>query len=245
MKKQRRISALHTAATWAGLPLITGTFGSIAMVTALMGNREIPEWASRTWARWLLALAGVTLEISFDADAATDGHYVLVSNHTSHLDVPCIILAWPGPVRFVTKRSLFAIPVFGQALAAVGHIPVVRGNSDQAKAALQKAIGPLKEWVSVLFFAEGTRSRDGELQRFKKGCLALAEEAGVPLSPVAVVGTHEVLPRGSGLIAPGLVRVHFGAALEGLESAERPRGERIQELRDAVVRAMETTRPSL
>jgi len=237
----RRISLSRTAASWVCLPVLTGVFASLSMGSALCGARDLSEWSSRAWARWLLRLAGVTLEITIDPGIDPERTYVLVANHQSHFDVPCLMHAWPGPVRFVTKRSLFSIPLFGQAMAAVGHIPVIRGNSAQAKAALAKAIVPLKEWASVLFFAEGTRSRDGELKRFKKGCLAMAEAAQVPVAAVGISGIREVLPRGSGWIAPGLVRIHFGPALEGLERMERSRGERIEILREAVVAAIEET----
>lgn len=244
MRVRRQISIPRTVATWVGLPVATTVFGSAAMISAYFGARALPESASRAWARWLLKLAGIELEVSIAAGADPEATYVLVGNHQSHFDVPCIMAAWPGPVRFVAKRSLFAIPLFGQALAAVGHISVVRGDSEQARAALRKAIGPLQQWVSVLFFAEGTRSRDGRLQPFKKGCLAMAESAQVPVAPVGVLGTRAVLPRDSGWIAPGVVRIHFGAPVEGMQSTDRPRSERIEVLRAAVARAMEEARSS-
>jgi len=240
---KRRVSLGRTLLAWLVLPAATTTMGLLALVFAILGSRAIPEACSRLWARLLLAAMGVRVQATFDPALDTGRTYVMVANHQSHLDVPCLIATWPGPLRFVAKRSLFAIPIFGQALAAMGHVPVVRGHSEQARAALSRAVGPLRTWVSVLFFAEGTRSRDGRLQPFKKGCLAMAEAASVPVVPVGLSGTFEILPRVSGWLSPGEVRVHFGAPLEGMERSDTPRAARIAVVREGVVDALARARP--
>ncbi|RMG20433.1 MAG: 1-acyl-sn-glycerol-3-phosphate acyltransferase [Deltaproteobacteria bacterium] len=208
----------------------------VAILGGLLRWHRAADAATRAWCRLVLFAAGARLHVAGRERIPSEGTFVLVSNHASHLDVPAIVLAWPRSVRFVAKRSLFAIPLFGQALRAAGHIPVVRSDPEQAREALARAVRPLKRWTSVLFFAEGTRSPDGRLLPFKKGCLAMAEAAGVPILPLAVCGTAEVLPKGSARFRPGPVAVVFGAPRPDLADPAVSRDARIESLRGAVAR---------
>lgn len=125
--------------------------------------------------------------------------YVLVANHQSIADIVAV-LHLTHPFKFIAKRDLFWIPFFGWSLSLTGYIPLIRGNYKSGKEAIQKASGYLKRGVSVLFFPEGTRSRDGEIQNFKVGAFKLSLELGIPVVPIVIHGTRDLIPKGSRLL---------------------------------------------
>lgn len=227
------------------LPTLTAVDASVAMSLAALGQMDSAEAVSRSWCRNVLRLAGVRLRVLGLESLDTTRTYVLVANHQSHLDVPSMVTAWPGPLRFVAKKSLRSIPFFGAGAESLGHVFVDRGNTDQARAALEVAVAPVRNEVSVLFFAEGTRSEDGELGPFKRGCVAFADAAGVPLLPAAVVGTRQALPKGSPIFRGGEVVVSFGEPVPEASDTSLSRAERAERLRDAVAEQMERARAAL
>ncbi len=183
-------------------------------VTAL-GLLTLRRWhrtdvLAKTWARNCLKACGATLGVRGLEHVDPRRHYVMVSNHQSHLDAPAILATVPQKVRFVAKRSLFYIPVFGAAIWAAGNIPVNRKAKGSAKKQLDDVRRVVGKELSVLFFAEGTRSDDGVLLPFKKGAAAMAIDGGVDVLPLAVAGTREVLPKGFSWIHPGPIGLAFG-----------------------------------
>jgi 1-acyl-sn-glycerol-3-phosphate acyltransferase len=131
--------------------------------------------------------------------------YVYVANHASFVDIWALLEHLPGSIRFVYKKELGGIPVFGAAVRASGHIAIDRQNRASAFSAYDVAAGDVRGGTSAMVFAEGTRSADGRLMTFKKGPFVLAIAAGVPVVPVAVLGAYESLPKGS--IAPRQVPI--------------------------------------
>lgn len=131
--------------------------------------------------------------------------YVYVANHVSFVDIWVLLEHLPGSIRFVYKKELGGIPLFGPAVRASGHIAIDRQNRASAFSAYDVAAGDVRAGTSAMVFAEGTRSRDGRLVPFKKGPFVLAIAAQVPVVPVAVIGAFESLPKGS--IAPRQVPI--------------------------------------
>jgi 1-acyl-sn-glycerol-3-phosphate acyltransferase len=155
-----------------------------------------------------LRIAGVTPRAE-GLENIPAGVCVFVSNHVSNVDPPAIIGRIPGRVAFLAKRELFRIPLFGTAMRLGRFIPVNRADPAAARASVRLARKYMKEGISYLIFAEGTRSRDGRLGQFKSGSFLLAIESGAPVVPVTVVGTRAILPRGAFFIRPGIARVIF------------------------------------
>jgi 1-acyl-sn-glycerol-3-phosphate acyltransferase len=150
---------------------------------------------------------------------------VYVSNHPSWFDIPALLAVLPGSLRFVAKQGLMRVPLFGAALRAGGHIGVDRRNLASAVAAYESAGRTIRGGRCAVVFVEGTRSRDGRLQSFKKGPFVLAIVAQVPVIPVVVVGSFHVLPRGSIRPRPGPIVVRIGQPIStiGLVYADRDR----------------------
>jgi 1-acyl-sn-glycerol-3-phosphate acyltransferase len=127
--------------------------------------------------------------------------YVIVSNHLSNADIP-VISNLPWEMKWVAKRELFEIPFVGWMMKLAGDIPVDRGRNINKVSTFKKCIFYLRKNTSVIFFPEGTRSRDGRLNRFSRGAFELAIREQVPLLPLVIDGTHGCLPKNSWLFKP-------------------------------------------
>jgi 1-acyl-sn-glycerol-3-phosphate acyltransferase len=149
--------------------------------------------------------------------------YVFMSNHASTVDIWALYVALPIIVRMIAKKQLAAIPILGWGMWAGRFIFIDRHNAASARRSIERAKERIQGGESVLIFPEGTRTRDGNMLPFKKGGFHLAIDAGVPIVPVALTGTRELMPRGSWLVRPGQVTVTVGEPIEttGLSPDDR------------------------
>ena len=173
---------------------ITGTLSPVISALSFVGE-EAMDPLLNVWAKAILAASGVRTQVQ-GLENLPPGNFVLAVNHQSHFDALVLFAHIRRHMRFIAKQQLRQIPVFGYALARAGNVFVDRTGSDADRTKLKASVTAVKERVSIVFFAEGTRSKDGQLMPFKKGAAILAIEAGVPLVPAALGGTHEILPSG-------------------------------------------------
>ncbi len=180
--------------------------------------------ASSFWGRALAWIAGVRVRLEGATREKLDRPLVVVANHQSWFDVFVLAGHIPGRARFVAKEELRRIPLFGAAWETCGHIRVNRGDRAEAVRSLNEAGARIRdERLNVILFPEGTRSPDGRLLPFKKGAFVLAIQTGVPILPVGISGSREVMAKGSWRIRPGEVRVRVGDPIpvDGLTVADR------------------------
>lgn len=200
----------------------TAALGPSAMALAFVDPRKAYDLAV-LWARLILRSFNVRVRLE-GAENLPAGPAVVMANHQSHLDVPALFDVLPFMIRFVAKKELSMIPIFGPAMRALGHIIIDRSDHEQATKTLNEAAKHIRGGTTVVIFPEGTRSRDGQLLPFKKGGFVLALQAGVPIVPITISGSRDCLPRGSTAIRPGeiVVRVHppIDPAQYGLERKE-------------------------
>jgi 1-acyl-sn-glycerol-3-phosphate acyltransferase len=163
-----------------------------------------------------------------------EGTYVLMSNHQSHVDVPTLFVALPMVPGFLAKAELRRVPLFGRAMEVGGHVFVDRAKHDRAVEAIAAAAEDIREGGSIVIFPEGTRSRRREVMPFKKGGFHLAKQAGVPIVPIGVRGTAEVLPAHSREILPGTVEVHVGDPIDPARIRALSLDELIDEVRGRI-----------
>lgn len=195
--------------------VITGGFAAAAMVTSIVRpGSDACFRIGKIWARILLRVSGTRVTSDGAESVPWNRPCVFISNHQSIVDIWALFPLLPDHTRFVAKRSLFFIPVFGWALALGGFIPIDRGNRTRAMRSLELAAERIRGGRSVLMFAEGTRSRDGRLLPFKRGAFHLALRAGVPVVPIAVSGSGAVLPAGTMRVVSGPVRVAFAPPVD-------------------------------
>ncbi len=166
---------------------------------------------SRVWARSLLAIAGVKVKVEGLEKLTPGASYVFASNHLSYMDTPVILTYIPANFRFMAKDGLFKIPLLGTHLTQAGHIPVPREDPRAAVKTMTLAADSIRSRnISLLIFPEGGRSHDGVLQPFKDGASYIAIKAGVPVVPLAISGTHEILAMHSSTFHRGSVTLRIG-----------------------------------
>lgn len=197
----------------AGVSFLT-LLASVAAIPAVLVSRDRGAPAiARLWARAALAWAGVRVTVDDRSGGGWAPPCVVMANHTSHFDVVALYAVLPLAVRFVAKRELQFVPVFGQVLALGAAIMIDRGDKGRAIASIARAGRAIRRGASVVLFPEGTRTPPGRLGPLKKGPFHLAAAARVPILPVGIVGTGAVLLPGDWRIQRGVVEVRIGAPI--------------------------------
>ena len=174
------------------------------------------------WGAWTgVRLAGVKIEpVGLDKlDASRT--YIFMSNHTSNLDPPILLPMIPRRTSVMAKKELFSYPLLGETMRIGSLVPVDRGNRDAGIAAVRAAAEVIRQGINMTIYVEGKRSFDGKLLPFKKGPFYLAIECGVPVVPVTIVGTHELMPKARFRISPGTAKIIFHDPIEPAEFGGR------------------------
>lgn len=209
----------------AALALWTAFWTALALVIHLVTRSyDLPlALAHRVWAPGTLRILGADLEITGLDELDFSRSYLFVANHASLLDIPVLFAALPIPLRFLAKEELRKIPLIGHFIKAMGMIFVDRGQSEAARQSIDRLASSLSEGMCLMAFPEGTRSRDGELARFKTGALVAAIKSGVPVVPIRIDGAAAILPAGTLALHPGRVRVAAGEPVvtDGLTLEDR------------------------
>lgn len=162
-------------------------------------------------------------------------NYIFTANHQSFADIPVLFGFIPFYNVFIAKKSLFYIPFFGWGIAAMGHIAINRSNPKKAKRSIARAIESIKlKNKSVFAFPEGTRSRTGELGEFKLGIFSMAIQAEIDVVPIAIVGTREIMPKGSYYFQSGNVDVYFGTPISSNKFKKSEKYKMSQEARQQI-----------
>ena len=188
------------------IAVYTIVLGVLSLASSLVGRRgNIAHWCARTWSRLILATTGVRVHTSGVERVPSDGGYVFISNHQSIYDIPILFSVLPFQLRIIAKASLGAFPVLGWHLRYTGHLLVDRAKPGSTT--LKQVAGLMSRGHSLLVFPEGTRSADGRVGRFKRGLFLTAVEAGLPVVPVAVIGSRHVMLKGRLMTCPGVVEV--------------------------------------
>ena len=185
---------------------------------------EITDLAARKWAGGILRAAGVRVRYENEALLPRDQAQVLVANHQSWFDVFALCATLPVDYRFVAKKELSKIPLFGQAWVTAGHYAIDRSDRQAAIESLNSVGEPMRAHRhSVVLFPEGTRSDDGQLGPFKKGAFVMAISAGVPVVPLAILGSRDIMPKGRWRIRSGEITIRVGEQIPttGLTVADR------------------------
>lgn len=198
---QAPVLAVVTLA-FALLLLVGGTIDRARFVTPLL----------RAWGRTCLAALGVrlVLEPAAAAELAKVRRRVLTLNHASTLDMVVVTAFWPEGGIIVMKREFLRMPVFGWVVGVIDAVPIDRTNRERAAAALDEAARVVREKDRTIIVApEGTRSRTGELQRFKLGAFHMSQKAEAPIVPLVLHGTRELWPMGQIDCRSGTVTVRM------------------------------------
>lgn len=187
--------------------ILAGLGGIVAILTAPFDAKHNGfHWVVRTHSKIVLKLFDITVEVKGAELLQVGQTYVYVANHASIFDIPAAIYGVPDRLHLVYKKELERIPFFGWGLKlGRTYIAIDRGKGMKAATSLEQAAEKIRNGASVLLFAEGTRTRDGKLQPFKRGAFNLALRAGVPVVPLTINGSYRILPRETFRINPGTI----------------------------------------
>jgi 1-acyl-sn-glycerol-3-phosphate acyltransferase len=152
----------------------------------------------------------------------------------SNFDIPVLQAYLPVQFRWLAKAELFRIPVFGYAMQRAGYISINRFNRKSAIESLNKAAEIIKNGVSVIIFPEGTRSRENNIQLFKKGGFVLAVDSGVPIIPVIIHGTWAIMQKKQILVQPGHVILEIKKPINTLDFTRKTKNNLMEKVRSII-----------
>ncbi len=201
----------------------------LAIPLSLFGQNVVHSFGI-LWGRGCLLLAGLKLKVYGTEHVPRTGPAIYVSNHQSNFDIPILYAGLPLQFRWMAKQELFNVPLFGLAMRRGGYIPIDRSDHRKAMHSIMAAAQRIKQGASVIIFPEGTRTPNGQLQKFKKGALLIAAKAQVPVVPVAIRGSYLVQPKGRWKVssAPLELEIFQPIATVGMSTGD------IQDLTDKV-----------
>ena len=203
---------LRTILLYSTAAAATVVLGLMVIIAGLLGVKDKPgsiyDKVPRWWSSAVLWVTGIKVRVHGMENADSGEPHIFASNHVSWFDVPSLAKVLPR-YKFVAKAELFKVPIFGRAMRSVGMIEIQRDNRKAAFGAYDVAAERIRAGNSVVVFPEGTRGHAYPLRPFKKGPFVLAIAAGVPIVPIIVHGTIEVMPKGSLWVHPGTIDIHL------------------------------------
>jgi 1-acyl-sn-glycerol-3-phosphate acyltransferase len=217
--------------TSPGIAISTTIMGSLSLVVSVFtaGGRA-QHWVAQAWAKSLLVIAGIRVEVEGLEKIPPGGSYVFIANHRSYFDAPVILPHISVQFRFMAKKELFNVPFMGYHMQRAGYLPVDLENPRESLKSMAEAAAVIAQrGVSILLFPEGGRT-DGQMDPFKDGAAYIAIKAGVPIVPIALIGLREVLPMGGAIIRGRKVKMIIGDPVPTLDLTLQDRTKLTQSL---------------
>jgi 1-acyl-sn-glycerol-3-phosphate acyltransferase len=228
---------LHSAVAIPLIYLYTAVMATLSLALSVRdpgGRRQ--HWCASTWSRMIVRTVGVKVHVHGAENIRAGESYVFLSTHQSYMDIPVMLGYLPAQLRIAAKREVFRIPFLGWHMRRGGHISINRGSTAEAVASLRRAAQEIQPGVSAFLFPEGTRTRDGSLQPFKKGGFKFALQTRLPVVPVTIKGTRQVLPRDSLVFRPGPVQMYLDAPIPTAPLDDRDLPALMRQVRDAMAK---------
>lgn len=201
------------------------------LVSLFYRQQWFGAFVARIWVRIVLWMGGVYLTIEGREHICDGVPRFYIGNHQSSLDIPILIYGLRGYIRFLAKKSLFRIPIFGWYMSSYGYIPIDRENPRATYRTLNKMLGRIRDHPSSFaIYPEGTRSIDGQLLPFRRGSMKIVQRSGLDIVPFSIDGSGRVFGRDTNICHPGPVRLVFGKPIPSNEVANMT----TTELRDHV-----------
>jgi 1-acyl-sn-glycerol-3-phosphate acyltransferase len=214
---------------WLMIGLLVLVFAPIIIVLAKLDKGKMTRPMPAIWAfSWMvLFVTGVRVAVVGKERVQKGQNYLVCANHQGFMDMFALVHSVPLPLLFVSKASLFKIPLFGWGMRAVQHLELKRSDTEHDTRSLDQLVTFLREGRSYVMFPEGTRSPDGTIKEFKMGAFHSALKAPIPILPVSIIGSYDCLPKDSKRFYPGVVRLVIGEPVS-------PLGRTAEDLRDRV-----------
>jgi 1-acyl-sn-glycerol-3-phosphate acyltransferase len=233
---------VHTLIIYFWIIIATIILGLLAILASFFSkNGNTVHMIAQLWGRSILWVSGIrTVTNGFDR-SLRNRSCIYMSNHQSNFDIPVLFSALPVQFRWLAKAELFRIPIFGLSMRGAGYISIDRSNRKSAFHSLAKAAAAIRNGTSVMIFPEGTRSMDGMLLPYKKGGFVMAVDAGVPIVPIVISGTHAIMPKGRMLIRRRWVQVNIGHPIETSSFSRKTKDDLMAKVRSAMLEMISAT----
>jgi 1-acyl-sn-glycerol-3-phosphate acyltransferase len=193
---------------------------------------------SKYFSSGILLISRIKLKVTGLENFSHDKAYVFVSNHASLYDIVTLQKSIPNNMAMIFKKELARIPFFGWQLYLGPYVMIDRKNYESAMRSIDEAKEKLvKKNISMVVYAEGTRSKSGEIQPFKRGAFRLASQVGFPIVPVTISGSNKIMPKKTFKLRSGTIHVHFDKPIssEGIES-RKDEMELMNKVREIIVK---------
>ncbi len=234
-------AAYHTTKFWILIVLLSIVLGTLSLLARLFdSSNNLSHKVSSLWGRWLCTLNGIQVDVEGLEHLHRDQAQILIANHQGFFDIFALSGFLPIQIRWMAKSSLFKIPFVGWSISASGYIPVDRSNRKKSYQAFLTTIEKLKAGNSIVIFPEGTRSEDGTIGPFKKGSLLLSVRSGAPMVPVTLLGTGNIIKKGSGIIKPGRVQIIISPPLSSQAVKDDTEENVLRNLREIICKNYES-----
>jgi 1-acyl-sn-glycerol-3-phosphate acyltransferase len=231
---------MRTIAYLVGAVAFTTFYGLGCIIAGLFRvpykKGGIYDWCQRNYARSLLRVTGISVTMDGAERIAPDGPQILIVNHSSFFDILALLAALPVYGKWIAKKELYGIPIFGAAIKAAGHVRIDRGNRSQAFSAYDDAAKQMADKrLTIVIYPEGTRTRTGELLPFKKGPFVFAIGSQAPIIPIYVGGAFDIQPKGSVAVRGRRMHIAVGEPILTAGLTMDDRDALVDRARDAVV----------
>lgn len=205
----------RTIFVWSCIVLATLILGSLTLLVYPFDRKgRIGHRFAQWWGRIALLANRVHVRVEGLEKINGKGPFIFMSNHQGSYDIFALLGYLPFHFKWLAKKELFSIPFFGWTMSAAGYISLDRQGTRETVEAMNQAAQKIREGMSVVIFPEGSRSPDGAIQPFKKGGFTLAMKSKVPIVPISIAGSREIMPKDRLTACPGEIRIRIGEPIE-------------------------------
>jgi len=231
---------IRTIFVWSCIVVATLGLGFLAFITYPFDRKgKMVHRYARLWGRVALWANRVKVSVEGMENLKDEGPYIFMSNHQGSYDIFALLGHLPFQFKWLAKKELFSVPFLGWTMAAAGYISIDREGTRETVQAMNKAAERIRDGMSVVIFPEGSRSPDGSIQPFKKGGFTLAIKSKVPIVPLALTGSREIMPKERLTAASGEIRIRVGRPIETYQHSMKDRNELMGQVRERILKNFE------
>jgi len=226
---------VRTIFVWCCIVIATLVLGFLALITYPFDRKgRVVHHYARLWGQVALLANRVKVKIEGMENLNGKGPYVFMSNHQGSYDIFALLGHLPYQFKWLAKKELFSIPFFGWTMAAAGYISIDREGTRETVEAMNVAAQKIRDGMSVVIFPEGSRSPDGSIQPFKKGGFTLAVKSKVPVVPIAISGSRDIMPKDKLTTAAGEIRMFVDHPIETQHCSSKDRELLMKKVRETI-----------
>jgi 1-acyl-sn-glycerol-3-phosphate acyltransferase len=230
----------RTIFVWSSIVVATLGLGFLAFITYPFDRKgKVVHRYARLWGKVALWANRVRVSVEGIDDLKREGPYIFMSNHQGSYDIFALLGHLPFQFKWLAKKELFSIPFFGWTMAAAGYIRIDREGTRETVVAMNEAAEKIRNGISVVIFPEGSRSPNGTIQPFKKGGFTLAIKSKVPIVPMAISGSRDIMPKERLTASSGKIRMRIDHPIETAHFSMKDRNGLMESVRERITRNFE------